>query len=120
VLEVDGQPKIVAFDSIERLELHRGKEGRAGQGAVIGALTGGVGVGLAILACDDPGSLVPSCADIAPYLVIGGAALGVLIGAAIGSNVGPDRWEVVPVDRVRLALGPGRSGDMVVGLSVSR
>jgi hypothetical protein len=49
--------------------------------------------------------------------VIGGLG-GALIGALIGSASKTDRWQEVPLDRVRVSLAPQRSETFGLGLSV--
>ncbi len=49
--------------------------------------------------------------------VIGGLG-GLVAGALIGSAVETDRWVDVPLDRLRVSLGPQRGGGFGLGLSV--
>ena len=43
---------------------------------------------------------------------------GVVFGALIGASSQTDRWEEVPLDRVRVSLGPQRDGRFGFGASV--
>jgi hypothetical protein len=49
--------------------------------------------------------------------VVGGLG-GALIGALIGSASKTDRWQEVPLDRLRVSLGPQRDGRFGLGASV--
>ena len=46
----------------------------------------------------------------------GVATAGALLGAGVGALVQTDRWQTVPLDRVRVTLTPARRG---VGVAVS-
>ena len=53
--------------------------------------------------------------------LIGGAGLGALgagIGAIVGALIKTDRWEEVPLDRLRVSFVPQRGGRFALGLSV--
>ena len=49
--------------------------------------------------------------------LVGGALFGV-IGAGIGTFIKTDRWEEVPLDRLRVSFGPKRDG-FAVGVRVT-
>jgi len=77
-----------------------------------GGLVLGAGVGWGIgKAIDD------SYADGGLHLELGqawgagiGAAVGFVAGVVVGSLIKTDKWEAVPLDRVRVSVGPQRSG----------
>ena len=51
---------------------------------------------------------------VATIFGLGGAVVGTLIGSAVKT----DRWEEVPLDRLRLQVAPQRDGRFGLGLSV--
>jgi len=104
-----GPTTSVAFGSVRRLDVLRGKDPRKGLG--MGALIGsGVGAVLGLLT----GVVVKSseCSDeisceMEPFLYMGG---GYLIGAVIGGGIGlaasPDRWVRVDMPSMGFASEP--------------
>jgi hypothetical protein len=56
-------------------------------------------------------------ATIAGTTAVLGIGVG-LIGAGIGALLGGERWEEVPLDRLRVSFAPRRDG-FALGLSVS-
>jgi hypothetical protein len=122
VLEVEGRPghSALPFGSVERLEVSLGQKTKAGQYAGMGGLIGGVmGVGIALGACSGgecegvTGDLTGAAAVV---FGIGGAGVGALLGAGIGSGIKVDRWETVPLDRLRVSVVPQRGGGVSVGV----
>ena len=125
----DDLPLVVPVASITRLEVSRGRESHGGRGAAFGALIGiplGAVVGLATYEECVPrgGSWDFSCLfDWGPeYSALGGALVGglggVVVGALIGATIETDRWEEVPLDRLRVSFVPQRDGRFAFGLSV--
>jgi hypothetical protein len=106
----------IPFASVTRLELSMPGGSRAGDGALIGLLLGGVGGAFAAgAACasdpwfqDDAGG----CA-MAGAVVFG--AGGALVGAIIGAMITGTRWEEVPLERLRLQAAPQRDGRFGLG-----
>ncbi len=49
--------------------------------------------------------------------VIGGV-LGTAFGGLIGLQIQTDRWEEVPLDRLRVGFAPRQDGSLALGLSV--
>jgi hypothetical protein len=47
--------------------------------------------------------------------MFGGAAVGLVVGAFTKT----DRWEEVPLDRLRVSIVPQRDGRFALGVSVS-
>jgi hypothetical protein len=45
--------------------------------------------------------------------------VGAGVGALIGTAIKTERWQEVPLDRVRVSFGPQRNGRFGFGLSVS-
>ncbi len=83
---------------------------RAGTGFLVGAAVGAL-IGLASYE-----ECVPSCfgPDGPEINALGGAVIGglggLVVGALIGSATEADRWQEVPLDRLRVNLGPQRDG----------
>jgi hypothetical protein len=96
--------------SITRLEVHRGRKGHALLGAAIGSVAlGAAGVAAAIgfcgggFGCSDEGEAVAGAGGA-------GVVAGALLGALTGSFIKTDRWEDVPLDRLRAGVVPERDG----------
>jgi hypothetical protein len=113
----------VPRSSITGLETGWGRRGNAKRGLVIGGLVG-VGVGLLVCGVDetyrhdsDRISEDTAChgGEWVAFPLLTGVAYGGL-GALIGHFIKTDRWVEVPLDRVKVSLGPAPAG---VGLSLS-
>ena len=109
---------VIPLASLTRFEVHRGGKSHVGAGAGYGALAGAViGVGSAAILCSSNG-----CAEYtgAVYLVLGGGGTlaGLLIGSIVGALIKTDRWEEIPLDCLRVSLGPQRDGRFGLELSV--
>ncbi len=109
--------------SVASLDISRGKRSQFGRGALIGL---GVGVagggilglvgGLASDHCiDDPN---PCPGAFAAWGAILGILPGLVVGGVAGAITKADRWEEIPLDRLRVSLGPQRDGRFGLGLSV--
>ena len=117
----------VPRSSIIRLDVSWGKKSNAGLGTAIGLLAGGaLGglVGLGLFEEPEPckGLL---CFEFGPEnkseAFWFGAMVGGLLGGAVGylaGSPGSDVWEEVPLDRLRVSLGPQRDGRFGFGASV--
>ncbi len=109
-------PVVIPLASLTRLEVRRWKS-HAGAGAKYGALTGAaIGVVSAAIVCssDCDGFTVPV------YLVLGGGGTiaGLLIGSIVGALITTERWEEIPLDRLRVSFAPQRDGRFALGLLV--
>jgi hypothetical protein len=104
---------------ITRLQVSRGRKGAGGRGAAIGALASlivGPLVGLATCeAVEESTSSNTKCA-VGGFLVVlvPGAALGLIIGQAIGV----EDWRDVPLDNVAVGLAPAPGGGLGVRVSI--
>ena len=116
-----GAPNRLAIPlaSITSLELSTPGGSRMGQGALIGLAIGGIGGAVAAgTACgSDPWfrDAAGACAAIG-FGVFG--ASGALLGAIVGAMITGTRWEEVPLDRLRVSVGPQRDGRFGFGASV--
>ena len=111
---------VIPLASLTRFEVHRGGKSHVGAGAGYGALAGAViGVGSAAILCSNA---TFGCAEFTGgvYLVLGGggAVAGLLIGSIVGALITTERWEEIPLDRLRLQVAPQRDGRFGLGLSV--
>ena len=127
IMESNGNALALPLDSVTKLEVSQGQKSYTEVGAIIGLLVGGVaGAAIASASVEE---CVPegwfSCfgSDMGSGFVslvgalVGGAG-GALFGGLIGSAIKTDRWQEVPLDRVRVSLGPQRDGRFGFGASV--
>jgi hypothetical protein len=125
VFQSNGDTLSVPVNLVTRLDVCWGRKTNTGKGAGIGFLLGGL-VG-AVIAYASYEECEGGWSCIGPDFGPGGAALmgglvggagGVLFGAIIGTAIKTDRWQEVPLDRVRVSLGPQRDGRLGFGASV--
>lgn len=109
----DRVPLRVPRQAITQLDVNAGQRGRVLKGMIIGAGVGAASF-TALLASTDLG---PDSGDYAGAVGIGAVGGGIL-GAGIGALIKTDRWSPVPLDRVRLSLGPTRGRGIALSLSV--
>jgi hypothetical protein len=125
VISDDHQLVKIPRASITRLETGWGRKGNARKGLIIGGLIG-VGGGLLVCATDDDdffddfddNTNLSTCDGAGEWIAVPlltGAAYGG-IGALIGHFIKSDRWVELPLDKVRVSIGPSRRG---LGLSLS-
>ena len=113
-----GRPPVrIPVASIERLEVARGRRTMAGEGAVVGGFAGAVLGGVAAVAlgralCENASGCGPSAEGVLAGVGLVGAA-GAAVGALTGLAIKTDRWERVPVDRVRVNISPAPAGASV-------
>jgi len=120
-LSLDGdtlrvQPKgkteavVIPRTFITRLELS-GRPSRRGKGAMVGLLVGlGAAVAIGALEGEDCSGDQWLCYD-KPTTGFMASALTVPVGIAFGAAFAPgERWEAYSPERVRVAIGPTRSG----------
>ncbi len=116
-------PLAVSLASVTRLDLYRGRRSLAGRGALIGLVVlGGFGAIAGFNLCElDETQAGCGLGDHLLGSVYGGALfglLGIVIGAVTGALIKTDRWEEVPLDRLRVSFVPQRDGRFALGLSV--
>jgi len=112
----------VPFSHVTRLEVHRGQKSRAGAGALIGAGAGAAtGLTVALVSCaGDECHLDGSDVTGAVVLVLGaGSALaGAGLGALIGTAIKTDRWQLVPLDRIRVGRSPATPDGVALSVTL--
>ena len=112
----------VPLSHMTKLEVHRGQKSRAGTGALIAAGAGaatGVTVALASCAgskCYSDGSNVWGAVVL--VLGAGGALASAGLGALIGGAIKTDRWEYVPLDRIRVGRSPAAPDGITVSVTL--
>ncbi len=127
VVYSNGDTLSVPANLVTRLAVSRGRKTNTGTGSVIGLLVGGV-VG-AIIGYASYEECVPrgfsfSCIGaVDPELyALGGGIIGGLVGGGVGALIGAsirtDRWQEMPLDHVRVSVGPQRDARFGLGLSV--
>jgi hypothetical protein len=113
-----GKPPLrIPLASIDRLEVARGRRRAVGEGALVGGLAGAALGGLAVAALAEALCEYDSdCSGSAEGYLVGigvfGAA-GAGVGALTGLAIKKDRWERLPVDRVRVGIRPAPAGASV-------
>ena len=113
-------PVRIALASIERLEVARGRRTAAKEGAlwggVVAAALGALAVaGIGEALCENATSCGASAEGYLVGIGIFGAA-GAGLGALAGLAIKTDRWERVPLDRLRVGIRPVADG---AGVQVS-
>ncbi len=116
-------PMTISLADMTRLEVSQGRKSNALKGLLIGSIVGvstGAILGLAASLAE---SYDNPCADNEVECVaVGAAAFGVtgaLVGLGIGALLKSERWEEVPLDRLRVNIVPHRDGRFALGLSVA-
>ena len=95
------------------LEISAGTKSAGGRGAVIGLLAGaGAGVLFGLIGTVAGSSNADVDLSVIAPLLLGtvGGGVGAAIGFLIGSGTQVDRWETVPLDRLRLSAAPPAGG----------
>ena len=92
----------------------------AREGAGIGLLIGGpIGFVIGSLSGDDPpGFFSLSAGNKAALGFLALGFVGSIVGSIAGAALPGDGWEEVPLDRLRVSLGPQPDGRFGLGLSV--
>ncbi len=127
VVQSNGDTLALPLDSVTRLDVSWGRKTNTGKGAGIGILLGVIAGafigGVSYEECVPQGWF--SCigpdfgseAYAAAGALLGGLG-GLMAGAIIGTAIKTDRWQEVPLDRVRVSLGPQRDGRFGLGASM--
>ena len=112
-------PAAVAFGAGVGALLGSGPSAR--KGARIGLLIGGpIGFVLGLASGDDPpgGFFSLSAGEKAAFGFLALGFVGSIVGSIAGAALPGDGWEEVPLDRLRVSLGPQPDGRFGLGLSV--
>ena len=126
----DHPPVVVSRRDVQKVEVSL-RRGHRRKGALIGLGVGAV-VAIVLMAADreevsstcDP-QVDYWCIDFdldtsGPEWYAAGAFVLGAAGAGLGALVAPgEKWEVVPSDRLRLAVGPARGGGFRFGVSLA-
>jgi hypothetical protein len=107
----------LSLSSVTRLDVYRGQKSNLllgmgvgfGAGAGLGALVG------ATVDCENGFGNEETCVGLG---AAGGAVVGLLVGTTAGLLIKSDRWEEVPLDRLRVSFAP-HDGELVLGISLA-
>jgi hypothetical protein len=108
--------------SLERFEVHAGRQGHVWRGVGIGFLAGAVsGAALGATAnCASSESCSPF--ESTGQVVAAGAVIvglgGAVVGGIVGAFIKTDKWEEVPLDNLRVSIVPQREGRFALAASV--
>lgn len=114
-----GVATAIPLSSVAQLQVSQGRHSKWVTGLLIGAGVGAVAgaiIGAATYDEDDPFFSAGENALAAALLF---TPIGGLAGAIIGLQVKTERWESVPLDRVRPAVGGGSHGRVTFGVAVA-
>ncbi len=123
VVQSNGDTLSVPVDLVTTLDVSRGRKSNAATGAGIGLVVGMVtGAVLGYASFEECVSFCIASVDGRGETAIVGAVLlglgGIVVGAVTGAFIKTDRWEEVPLDRLRLQVAPQRDGRFGLGLSM--
>lgn len=108
----------VPLGAVDGLAVSRGRHHHVGRGVFIGALAGAVGGSIAALAACHANP----CDEYTGLAVFGLGAAGALggmgLGAVVGALVPGERWEDVPLDRLRVGFTAPPRPSVGLGLSL--
>ena len=115
-----GNRLAVPLDSVTRLEVIQGRSRHPWRGAGIGLLVGAAGgaVGTLIM-CRNDGCWDYGTGFWVARLSASGAVVGAVMGGIVGTFIKTDRWEEVPLDRLRVSFAPQRDGRYKLGLRLT-
>lgn len=104
--------------TVTRFEVSRGQKSNLMRGAGIGFAAGVVGTLVGCLggSCEFGDNGVYT--DLRPEFAIAVGLMGGVVGGIIGYFVKTERWEEVPLDRLRVSLTPQRDGQLALAFSV--
>lgn len=117
----DGGPREILLprSAVGRLEASGGRHSYAGAGALTGAVVCGVTAAIAVSTAvdqeSDPGNGLPNGAGMATIAGVGGALVGLGLGALVGSGIHREKWEPAPFWGLSIGAGPE---ELRVGLAI--
>jgi hypothetical protein len=97
-----GEPLVLPTHSVAKLDRSLGKRSHVLEGLSTGLLAGML---IGLVAFEDPSE---KALDAFAY-GLGGAAVGLFVGGAVGAAIQTERWETVPPESWRLGLGFDRN-----------
>jgi hypothetical protein len=102
----------VPVASVTRLAVHRGQRSAWASGLVYGLVGGALAGGVLGLASGDdpPGWFSMTAGEKAGLGAVAFGALGGIGGLVIGALTKSDKWEQVPLDRLRVSVVPTQRG----------
>jgi hypothetical protein len=124
LVQSNGSTIVLPLDAVTKLEVSQGQKSNTVVGALVGLLIGGIaGAAIAKATHEECEGGWGCFGDLGPRFVAGaGFVIGGLggggVGALIGRSIKTDRWEEVPLDRVRVSFGLQREGRFGFGASV--
>ncbi len=127
LLKVEGRPAPLplALAAVTQLEVSRGQANKGKTGAIIGGAVGaGIGVAVIISSYEEDCSsqlLSDLCEFGNAMALLSPLALGVagaVLGNVIGKSIESERWEEVPLDRLRVGLSPVTADGVAVFASL--
>lgn len=125
VLAGEGSAASYALSSIRGVEVSRGHRSYRLAGAGTGLV---LGAGVTYLVLNSGGSTAPCDQDanqdaMSSEECLGLTALGAVAGAGLGFLIGglfrTERWEEIPLDRLRMGIGPSPGGRLTLALRIS-
>ncbi len=107
----------IPLASMTRLEVRNGQKSHLLLGAAIGFVAGAtsLGIGSAVV-CNREDSDCSKYHTVT-FTVLGGLSGGAA-GALMGSLIQTDRWDRVPLERLRVGLAPRRGGGIRIGMAI--
>lgn len=118
-IEERATPTAISLASVLKLEVHRGQKSNVGTGAIMGFVLGaaaGAIAGVVFCSNEHCSGVTPGQAALYAGAVAG--AGGAVLGAGLGALTKRDRWEEVPLDRLRVSVVPRRDG-VALGISIA-
>ncbi len=126
VLQAKGEtaPRLIPLASVKKFEFSKGKKSKIVTGAVVGffggAATGAlVGLGLYPFVCEGAEKEEDYFCGLAIFLEgsVVGASAGLLLGTVIGATRRVDRWQAMPLERIRLGVSPYQNDGLLFSAS---
>jgi len=97
-----------ALPDVTRFDVYAGRKSHLWLGAGIGLLAGAITGAVTWTSIGDCGFVDDSECRFYGSLLFGG--VGAVAGGVVGLLIKTDRWEEVPLDRLRLSIAPTRNG----------
>ncbi len=105
---------VVPLTSVKQMKVRLGQHSHPWRGGIVGGLIGGAVTG----AVNTGYCMGSECVRKFANGSVAGLVVGASVGAVIGSVIHTDRWDEVPLDRLRVSLAP-KQGAFALGMSVA-